>query len=393
MPWKVSSQVSERHEFALLATQAAANIRQLCRHFGISPTTAYKWRERFLKDGAQGLQELSRRPHHSPRQSSLALEQAVIEERQLHPAWGGRKLRARLLALDHKSVPSPSTITSILHRHHLIDPREGAHHHAFRRFEHASANDLWQMDFKGDFALGSGRCYPLTVLDDHSRFSLGVVACADQTTETTQLALTSIFRRYGLPWRMTMDNGRPWAVYRGGRSCYTQFSVWLIRLGIRVSHSRPHHPQTQGKDERFHRTLGVELLRDQLWQSYEACQEAFDRWRETYNLIRPHEALKMEVPASRYELSCRLFPESLPEIEYGAGEVVRKVGERGQVRYKQQKYFVGDAFRGLEVALQPTTTDGIWEVYFCHQKVGTIELRAVASKDQEVSRMSPNTCP
>ncbi len=190
-----------------------------------------------------------------------------------------------------------------------------------------------------------------------------------------------------------MDNGRPWAVYRGGRSCYTQFSVWLIRLGIRVSHSRPFHPQTQGKDERFHRTLGIELLRDQLWHSYQECQEAFEQWRDSYNLIRPHEALGLAVPASCYEPSPRSMPESLPLIEYDSGEVVRKVGERGQVKYKQQKYFIGDAFRGLYVALRPTIRDGIWEVYFCHQKVGTIELQTVASKEQEVSRMSPNTCP
>jgi len=393
MPWKVSSQVSERLEFVLLASNPAANIRQLCRQFGISPTTAYKWRERFLSDGSPALHGQSRRPHHSPLKTSAALERAILELRLKHPAWGGRKLRARLIALAHQKVPSASTITAILHRHQLIDPTAAPRHRPFTRFEHQQANDLWQMDFKGDFALGRGRCYPLTVLDDHSRFSLGVIACADQRTATTQLALTSIFRRYGLPWRMTMDNGRPWAVYRGGRSCYTEFSVWLIRLGVRVSHSRPHHPQTQGKDERFHRTLGVELLRDQLWPSHEACQEAFDLWRETYNLIRPHEALKMAVPASRYEVSQRCFPESLPAIEYGAGEVVRKVGERGQVKYQQRKFFVGAAFGGLEVALRPTIRDGLMEVYFCHQRVGTIDLRAVASKDQEVSRMSPNTCP
>ncbi len=197
MPWKVRSQMSERHEFVRLATEPEANIRLLCRRFGISPTTAYKWRERFLSDGALGLQELSRRPHRSPRQSSPALEQAVIDLRLKHPTWGGRKLRARLLALGHRSVPSPSTITSILHRHHLLEPAAAQHHRPFRRFEHAHPNDLWQMDFKCDFALGAGRCYPLTVLDDHSRFSLGVFACADQTTATTQLALTSIFRRYG----------------------------------------------------------------------------------------------------------------------------------------------------------------------------------------------------
>jgi transposase InsO family protein len=393
MPWKVSSAVSQRHEFVLLASQPEANIRHLCRQFGISPTTAYKWRERFLSDGAPALHEQSRRPHHSPLKTPLALERTVLELRQQHPAWGGRKLRARLLSLGHQSVPSPSTITAILHRHQLIDPREAQRHRPCTRFQHAHPNDLWQMDFKGDFALNGGRCYPLTVLDDHSRFSLAVAACPDQTTETTRRALTTTFRRYGLPWRMTMDNGRPWAVYRGGRSCYTEFSVWLIRLGIGVSHSRPHHPQTQGKDERFHRTMGVELLRDQLWPSYEACQEAFDQWRETYNLIRPHEALGLVVPASRYEVSERPFPESLPAIEYGAGEVVRKVGERGQVKYQQRKFFVGAAFGGLAVALRQTATDGLMEVYFCQQRIGTIDLRAVASKSQEVSRMSPNTCP
>jgi transposase InsO family protein len=393
MPWKVSSPMSERHEFVLLATQAEANIRHLCRQFNISPTTAYKWRKRFLKDGTAGLQEQSRRPHHSPLKSSRAREQSVLDLRHLHPAWGGRKLRARLLALGHTDAPSPSTITAILQRHQLIDPREAERHRAWHRFEHEQPNDLWQMDFKGDFALHRGRCYPLTVLDDHSRFALGLVACADQRTETTRLALTNIFRRYGLPWRMTMDNGKPWAAFAGGRTRHTRFSVWLIRLGVRVSHSRPYHPQTQGKDERLHRTLGVELLRDHLWESYPQCQQAFDQWRETYNLLRPHEALQLAVPASRYQPSLRAFPETLPTISYDRGEVVRKVGERGQVKYQQHKFFVGDAFAGLQVALRPSITDGLWEVYFCHQKVGTLDLTAVRSKQQEVSTMSPNTCP
>jgi transposase InsO family protein len=393
MPWKVSSPLSERLEFVLLAAQAEAHLRQLCRRFGISPTTGYKWVQRFQATGAAGLQEQSRRPHHSPTQTSEAAERAVIELRRQHPAWGGRKLRARLLALGHQKVPSPSTITSILQRHQLVNPQESAKHRPFHRFEHAHPNDLWQMDFKGDFRLGSGRCYPLTVLDDHSRFNLGLVACADQTTATTQLALSNIFRRYGLPWRMTMDNGKPWAAFAKGQTRHTHFSAWLIRLGVRVSHSRPYHPQTQGKDERFHRTLGLELLRDQLWPDFGQCQQAFDRWRETYNLIRPHEALKLAVPASRYQPSRRAFPETLPAIEYGAGEVVRKVGERGQVKYRQRKFFVGDAFGGLHVALRATTTDGLLEVYFCHQKVGTIDLKAIRSGSQEVSTMSPNTCP
>jgi transposase InsO family protein len=385
--------MSERLEFVLLAAQDQANIRHLCRHFGISPTTGYKWKQRFQSQGAAGLQEHSRRPRHSPARSTLAVEQAVLELRQQHPRWGGRKLRARLQTLGHLEVPAASTITAILARHHRLDPLEASRHRPFHRFEHPHPNDLWQMDFKGDFALGCGRCHPLTVLDDHSRFNLGLVACSDQTTATTQLALSTIFRRYGLPWRMTMDNGKPWAAFAKGRSCHTHFSAWLIRLGITVSHSRPYHPQTQGKDERFHRTLGLELLRDQLWPDFDRCQQAFDRWRESYNLVRPHEALKLAVPASRYQPSPRAFPEHLPAIEYGEGVVVRKVGARGQVKYQQRKFFVGDAFGGLHVALRPTTTDGLLEVYFCHQKVGSINLKAVRSASQEVSTMSPNTCP
>lgn len=377
MPWRISSAMSQRHEFVQLAGQEHANIRQLCRQFEISPTTAYKWLERFQAHGIQGLQELSRRPQRSPARTAEKIERAVIAERQKHPAWGGRKLRARLLALGHTQVPSPSTITGMLHRHQLVTKEESRKHKPWIRFEHPQPNDLWQMDFKGHFALGLGRCYPLTVLDDHSRFALGLVACASQNAGTTRTALTAVFRRYGLPWRLTMDNGSPWAAHGYGSAHYTKFSVWLIRLGIRLSFSRPGHPQTQGKDERFHRTLAVELLRDRLWPNYYECQQAFEQWRTQYNLIRPHEALGQNVPASRYRVSGRSFPETLPAIEYDQFEIVRKVGLRGQVKYQNRKLFVGNAFARLHVALRPTTTDGLLDIYLSHQRVGSIDLKQV----------------
>lgn len=367
--------MSQRHEFVLLAGQSRANIRQLCRQFGISSATAYKWLRRFKAEGIEGLQERSRRPSHSPAQTAKEIEKAVLSQRHKHPAWGGRKLRRRLLDLGHAQVPSPSTITSILHRHHLLTNEEALKHKPWIRFEHPQPNDLWQMDFKGDFALGRGRCYPLTVLDDHSRFVVGLVACPNQRTETTQAALIGVFRRYGLPWRLAMDNGTPWAAYRHGRTCYTEFSVWLIRLGIRLSFSRPHHPQTQGKDERFHRTLAVELLRDQLWFNHQECQRAFEKWLAQYNLIRPHEALGLEVPATRYQPSVRPFPEALLPIEYDDHEITRKVGDRGQVKYQQRKFFLGNPFAGLRVALRHTSTDGLLDVYLSHQCIGSIDLK------------------
>jgi transposase InsO family protein len=375
MPWKESTCMSERHEFILLATAPAANFSLLCRRFSISRKTGYKWLRRYLAGGPEALADLSRRPAHSPRRTRKSLEEQVLALRAEHPAWGGRKLRARLSALGHGALPAPSTITAILHRHQQLSPAESARHQPFRRFEHEQPNDLWQMDFKGDFALGAGRCYPLTVLDDHSRFALGLRACPSQHAAGVQEALTSIFRRYGLPWRMTMDNGYPWGVFLRGRCCWTQLTVWLLRLGVRVSHSRPHHPQTQGKDERFHRTLKLEVLRDHAWRDLSECQQSFDRWRETYNCERPHEALQMQVPASRYRESVRPFPEPLPALEYPADHLVRRVQKSGMISLHQRAYFIGEAFRGLDVGLRPTTTDALCEVYFCHQQIMTLDLR------------------
>jgi transposase InsO family protein len=372
MPWKEISLMSQRQEFIALATAENANIRHLCRCFSISPATAYKWLSRFQTEGASGLADRSRRPHQSPARSPVATEAAIVALRRQHPAWGGRKLAARLLALGHPGVPSPSTITAILRRQQLLDPQESVKHQAFRRFEHAAPNELWQMDFKGDFPLRQGRCYPLTILDDHSRFAIALQACARNTKEITQAALIQCFRCYGLPDWITCDNGPPWG--SAGRSHYTSLVVWLLRLGIGVSHSRPFHPQTQGKDERFHRTLAAEVLRYQRGDTLDQWQRHFDPWRLVYNTERPHEALAMAVPASRYQPSSRRYPEQLPAIEYGPADLVRKVRGYGHIKYAGREYHVGSAFAGLPVALRPTITDGLFAVYFCQHKIGSLNL-------------------
>lgn len=372
MPWKEVSTMSQRLEFVTLAAADNANIRHLCRCYGISSATAYKWLRRFQIAGVDGLNDRSRRPQHSPARSAPEVEAAIISLRHKHPAWGGRKLRDRLLALNYTTVPCASTITAILRRHQLLDPSEAAKHRAFQRFEHAAPNDLWQMDFKGDFKLQQGRCFPLTILDDHSRFAIALEACAKNTREIVQTALINVFRLYGLPWRITCDNGSPWGAR--GRGYYTGLAVWLLRLGVAVSHSRPHHPQTQGKDERFHRTLQAEVLRYQTGDTLMQWQIIFDQWRAVYNTERPHEALSMAVPASRYQPSHRRYPEKLPPIEYGATDLVRKVRGFGHIKYEGREYHVGSAFRGLHIALRPTTTDGLFEVFFCNHKIGKLDL-------------------
>jgi len=372
MPWKEFSTMSQRLEFVTLATAENANIRHLCRCFGISPRTAYKWLDRFQSDGAKGLEDRSRQPHHSPSRTPAEMEQTVTKLRGKHPAWGGRKLERRLRDLGHVGVPWPSTITAILQRHHLLDPKESAKHQAFVRFERAAPNELWQMDFKGEFKLPQGRCYPLTILDDHSRFAVALQACARNNKTITQTAMIQIFRRYGLPEWITCDNGSPWG--SAGRSYYTALGVWLLRLGIGISHSRPHHPQTQGKDERFHRSLEAEVLRYQSGASLSDWQHHFDQWRVVYNTERPHEALSMAVPASRYQPSLRRYPEQLTTIEYGPSDIVRKVRHYGHIKYAGRDYHVGSAFYGLHVALRQTTTDGLFDIYFCQHKIGALDL-------------------
>jgi transposase InsO family protein len=374
MPWKDVSIMSQREEFVALADQEGANVRQLCGRFGISRKTAYKWRARYAAGGTEALADQSRRPRGSPGQTSAAVEAAVLAVRQKHPAWGGRKIRARLQALGQTEVPAASTITAILRRHGCINPEEADRHRAFERFEHAAPNDLWQMDFKGHVAMADGRrCHPLTVLDDHSRYAVGLRACADERGTTVAQELTELFRVYGLPRRMLMDNGSPWGD-EGGQP-YTALTVWLLRLGVGISHGRPRHPQTQGKDERFHRTLKAEVLRYQPLTDLADSQRRFDAWRLTYNVHRPHEALGMAVPCNRYQPSTRAYPEILPAIEYGPGDAVRKVQNGGWFSYAGKEYRVSSAFQGQPIALRPMDVDGKREVWFCHHCLGSLDLR------------------
>lgn len=373
MPWKEVTVVSSRKEFVVLALRPGVKITDLCQGFNISRKTGYKWINRYRSQGESGLEDESRQPHHSPGKTALELEAAVLDIRSRHPAWGGRKIRSRLEALGHETVPAASTITDILRRHGLIDPQEAEKHRAWQRFEAPAPNDLWQMDFKGHFSTAEGRCHPLTVLDDHSRYALCLAACIDEKGVTVRERLTAVFRRYGLPRRLLVDNGSPWG--SDERPSYTPLTVWLLRLGLIITHSRPYHPQTLGKEERFHRSLKAEVTQYCGPFNLELCQQRFDQWREVYNCQRPHEALKMQVPASRYQPSPRRFPEKLPPIEYGPQDAVRKAQAGGVISFHNREYRLSKAFRGEYVALRPTQTDGLREVFFCNQKIDQIDLR------------------
>lgn len=373
MPWQEQSIMSQKHEFVHLAAAATIPFRTLCRRFGISPTTGYRWWARYQEAGRDGLVEHSRRPHHSPRQTSAAMEDQLLALRTRYPTWGGRKLRQRLLDLGLRDVPSPSTITAILTRHGRI-PGPAAPAPTWQRFEHAAPNQLWQMDFKRPVPLPEGSCHPLSVLDDHSRYAIGLIASPDQRFETVQQHLTQLFRCYGLPDAILTDNGPPWGVPHA-TDRLTRLGAWWIRLGIIPLHGRIYHPQTQGKVERFHRTLEAEWLQFQSTRTIVDWQIGFDTWRTCYNLERPHLALDLATPASRYQVSPRPFPEQLPTLTYGPDDLLRVVVGGGQIHYRGQTHYVSSAILGEQVALRPTAIDGVLDVVYGPLTLRQLDVR------------------
>jgi transposase InsO family protein len=373
MPWKDATRMSLRHEFCHLAQQPEANIAALCRRYGISRTTGYRWLAR-RRDG-DALTDHSHRPHRSPGRTDPAVEAQVVALRTEQPTWSGRKLRRRLQDLGAPVVPAASTITAIVQRHDLSDPAASRQRQPVQRFEAPAPNELWQLDFTGWFSLAHGRCHPLPVLDDHSRFLLGLGACPNEEGSTVRTWLTALFRQYGLPWRLLCDNGPPWGTTQSALGL-TTLAVWLLRLGVEVIHGRPYHPQTQGKLERFNRTLELDVITGRRFTDLDAVQTAFDRWRHTYNQERPHDALGLATPLSRYAASLRAFPEQLPPVVYDAGDLVRRVDASGRIGWAGRRWAISDALAGQEVGVRPTLVDGVVEVRFGRRLVRTLDQRA-----------------
>jgi transposase InsO family protein len=390
MPWSEVSVMDQRREFVQLAMQEGANRRELCRRFGISPDVGYKWLRRW-EAGDRELADQSRRPKRMPKRSAVVVEAQVVAVRDKHPAWGARKI-AHCLKRGGQAVPAPSTVHRILCRNDRIKPSENAPPNPGHRFEKEAPNQLWQMDFKGHIPLTNGmRCHPLTVVDDHSRYVPCLKACGNEQRHTVQEHLTATFRRYGLPEAFYIDNGSPWGDTSGVR--WTGLKVWLLKLGIRVVHARPRHPQGRGKNERFHRTLNAEVFAMHLFRTLPEVQRAFDAWRMVYNLERPHQGLGMDVPASRFKPSSRPMPPRLPEVQYESGEIVRTVSStRHYISFKGQMWKVPQAFAGERLAVRPLDCDGHYGIFFASWQVASIDLttgQTVSDVSEQMSAMSP----
>jgi transposase InsO family protein len=334
----------------MTARRPGANVRAICHAFGISRKTGYKWLAREAAAGSVAvLADHSRRPHHSPTRTPSTITHRIGQLRATY-GWGGEKL-AVLLAAEGVTL-TPRTIDRIIQREGWTR-RDAAPAPALQRFTRAAPNELWQMDAKGAYPLaGGGQCHGLSVVDDHSRFAVGLTALPALETGRVRAALTRSFEQYGVPDAMLMDHGTPWWSSKGPAGL-TMLGVFLLQQGIRILFGAVRHPQTQGKVERFHRTLGERLRWAGVPQTLAGFTASFDWFCQEYNYVRPHEALGLEPPALHYQRSPRRYQPHPRRWIYAPGLAVRRITTIGQVTFGGRVYFVSEALRGEDVACVP----------------------------------------
>ena len=373
MPWIEETIMSQKMAFIERALEKDRSFTQLCIDFNVSRKTGYQILSLYKEKGPSGLKLGSRAPLYSPNKTPKLIEEKVIEIRIKYPTWGPRKIERILQKNGIEKIPSISTILAILKRNGYITLEESLKRKKLCRFEREFSNELWQMDFKGNFQLETKEsCYPLTIVDDYSRFSPCVRSCANERFLTVFEQLSQVFHGYGLPDQINVDNGNPWGNSRLFK--HTKLTIWLMRLGIKVTHSRPFHPQTNGKVERFHRTLKKDVLSRNSIKNFKHAQILFDEWREIYNTKRPHEGIGMLIPADRYKPSQKVMPKKLLSIEYEHGAILRKVRGNGYIFYDKKEYHMGEGFTGFNVEIRPHEGSGIFDIYFGPNKIYTYNL-------------------
>jgi putative transposase len=372
--------MDQRMEFALKALRAD-NFRALCAEYGISAKTGYKWRDRLLRFGMEGLAEQSRRPRGHAEQLSPEVVCEMVRLKRLHPYWGPRRIRALYLRM-HGVAASESSFKRMLARAGMTEPRkrrrpamEAGRLWTERRGQ--APNEVWTVDFKGWwYDPARQRCEPLTVRDEYSRYVLELRRLPNSRTETVRLCFEGLFERYGLPGAIRSDNGAPFA-HTQALFGLSRLSVWWLALGIDLERGRPGHPQDNGGHERMHRDIGQEL------EPHTAEQAALDLWREEFNCERPHEALGMKCPADIYQRSARVYPGTPQDIAY-PGMHGRRVDKHGKVDWHGAEITISGSLRGWSVGLNPTV-DGAVEVWFGRLLLGSLD-RATESFHRAASR-------
>lgn len=350
MPWMERRVRMLREEFIALIEKEDRNISALCREFGISRKTGYKWIKRYQESGS--LEDKNRTPKTSRSKTDEKIERLIFELRQERPGWGARKIQA---FLSHKGyeMPCVRTVNNILKRNGFISLEASLARKPFKRFEREQNNELWQADFKGDILMLDGdRCYPLTILDDHSRYALLIEPRHDQ--KDVLRSFIPVFRQYGLPQAILTDNGRNFAGLKNG---YTLFERALMDQDILPIHGRVRHPQTQGKIERFHRSMENEVLKPHRPQNFAETTEILNQWKSIYNFERPHEALGDRCPAQVYSPSQRSYLEKVHPYDYGSQYHLIKINNWGYLRFADFQIYISETFRDTRVQLIPFEGD------------------------------------
>jgi len=356
----------QRVRFVVLASRAERPFSVLCAEFGISRPTGYLWLGRYRQQGVEGLCEHSRRPRLSPQQTTPRLEAAVVAARMSFPDWGARKL-AVLLARRDIHLPA-TTIHRILRRRGLVR-EEDQPRPAVERFERARPNDLWQMDFKGPLSKGEA-LGPLSVLDDHSRYLVALEQLDSTRGELVRERLQQAFTDCGVPEAMLMDHGTPWWGRQAPQGL-TRLALWLIRQGVELHFSRVRHPQTQGKVERFHGELQRAVDRRGVPAEAER-QSWLDEYRWEHNHLRPHEALAMATPASRWQPSQRRYDPQPAEWQYPESARVLKVDSDGKIKLEGRHWTISLALAGQRVQLEKIDERVL--VFYCRTPIRELDL-------------------
>ena len=371
MAWDERTVEQMREEFVRRVLAQERSKAALCREYGISRPTGDKWLERFQE--GESMADRSRAPKTFPGRTPPDLEAKIVEIRKAHPALGAVKLRKIMENAGYTDLPCAKTFNNIFHRYGLIEKKASRAATPYQRFEKSVPNEMWQADFKGYFKLGNGiQCHPLNILDDCSRFNLCTEALTNETFDAVKPVMDRLFREYGLPFSFLCDNGNPWGTAQS--LGYSRFEVWLMELGILTLHGRPRHPQTQGKEERYNRSFTRECLNSKQLADISHAQFCFDEYRKFYNEVRPHFALDMDVPASRYEVSPRQMPEKIEPWEYGSEYQLCKVKETGYFNYQGQGFFLSEAFAGKTIAVRESHLPGQITLIFRQFKIGRIDL-------------------
>lgn len=375
MPWKESVAMDQRLDFVREALSNRFKMSELCERYGVSRRIGYKWLARFAEDGKRGLADRSRRPHTCPTAIRLVLTELLCEFRRLHPDWGARKL-LKVLRGRHPEIedwPAASTAADLLARRGLVRRRRRRRPHQHPGvvpIATSAPNDLWTADFKGHFRTGNGvYCYPLTIADQHTRFLLSCYGVLSTETAIARPVFERAFREYGLPRAIRTDNGVPFA------TCaihgLSHLNVWWMRLGIAHQRIHPGCPQENGAHERMHRTLKRCAIKP-VQRTCAGQQKQFDAFRREYNTERPHEALQLETPGSRYRPSSRPYPSRLPTIEYPGHFLVKRVTDAGTFRFQQRLLYIANALVDQWIGLEETD-DGVWSIYFNTVLLATLD--------------------